>query len=66
MPWPRQSVLASEPSIREQNLDHHYKALTPCLAAAVLHARPAEAKTPQMTMTQSQGQAGKDRDAQME
>jgi len=66
MPWSQQAGLASEPEIREQNLERHYKALTPCLAAAVLHARPAPAKIPQMTMTQSSATAPRDRDAQME
>lgn len=66
MPWSQPSGLASEPELREQNLERHYKALTPCLAAAVLHARPAPLKTPQMTMAQSGGPTPRDRDAQME
>lgn len=61
--WREQDVRASEPSVREENLQRHYKALNPCLAAAVLHARPADKRpSPQMAMSHSDGA----RDAEME
>lgn len=63
MPRPQQAVLASQPSIREENLQRHYKALNPCLAAAVLHARrPEPQASPQMSLSRPD----KDRDAEME
>ncbi|MCX5576925.1 hypothetical protein [Kaistia terrae] len=52
MPRSQQAILASQPGAREQALQSHYKALNPCLAAAVLHARPAEKKSQQMAMSQ--------------
>jgi hypothetical protein len=53
-PMPRQqATLAPQTGPREENLQRHYKALNPCLAAAVLHARPSEKKQSQpMAMSQ--------------
>lgn len=48
----QQAILTSQPGAREKALQSQYKALNPCLAAAVLHARPAEKKTQQMAMSQ--------------
>jgi len=58
----QQATLATQTGPREENLQSQYKALNPCLAAAVLHARPSEKKLPQMTMSRS----GEDRDSEME
>ena len=59
---PRQQATLATQTGPSEELQSHYKALTPCLAAAVLHARPSEKKLPQMAMSHS----GEDRDAEME
>lgn len=63
MPRPQQSAFSSAPSLREKNLQSHYKALNRHLAAAVLHARRPE---PQATPQMSQSRTEEDGDAEME